>query len=133
MAIIKIPQSVFDADKPLPPGWYKAQIISITIAPNSKKDSMNTIPVFRLEESGREFKKWVNSKFPIDAPRIHAAATGVELEEEAEIDTDEWLNKKLQIFLEEQMYNGKIQNSITDYAPYEKDLTPPDWATDAAL
>lgn len=128
MAILKIPQSVFDYGKPVPPGFYKAIVKSITMEPNSKKDGYNFVTIIQLEDEqykGKEIKTWISSKLPLLAPELWFACTGQKLDGETEIDMDQCVGKKVQVKLVEETYNGNLQNKVDGFAEYSADTSIP--------
>jgi len=131
MSIIKITANDILRGQPLDPDWYKARVADVNMKQSSKGDSTNIVITFEIEKDGRTMDHYFNSKamgFMVPflsvingTAQIKAAAAA---RQDLQIDTSELVNKKLQIRLEMDTYQGNLKNKIVDFLPYEASTVP---------
>lgn len=133
MPIINISKSDLQGGEVIPPGWYKAEVISFKVKPpKSGGDSLNYEPRFKIYAKGsnvdeRELNHTFNSQAIGRMAPFIAAVKEMPLKQivdglqgnTLQFDTDEAIGKKLQIKIKNEPYDGRMTNKIDDFAAYD--------------
>ena len=127
--IIKLNKQDFTKGQVLAPNWYKASICKFEAKkPKAGGDSINYFFTFKLETPDLdEVRTTFNTQFLLPFTELVAALEGrnrkdliKELEDGTlDFDTDECIGTKLQVKIENGTYEGKLQNEIKAYLPYD--------------
>ncbi len=132
---ISIPQQDLLKNRPLPPEWYKATFKKMETKPSKDQKSTNFIATFELELDGREMEAQWNSKLMAMMEPFIEVITGKKTDVDADgkpigdlsFDPDEHLNKKCQVKLDNDAFEGRLISKIKAFLPY--DAPPPSSAT----
>lgn len=128
MPIISVSKRDFERSQPIPEGVYDAEIIAFTVGkPKSGADSMNYMPVFRIEIPGKhkedypEIKHTFNSAAPGFMTPFIAAKEGKTAKEIADdlgpgeaysLDTDAYIRVRMKVKIKNELYDGRLVNKI---------------------
>ncbi len=124
MPIINISKQDILRQQTLEPGWYKCKVSAIVPKASKDKLSLNFETKFVLDGDERELTTNFNSKAMGMAIPFVEAATGDKITEEVSIDTDKLIGAKLTIKVENEPYDGRLVNKVTNFLPYDADTTP---------
>jgi hypothetical protein len=118
MPIIKVTEADLAKSKLLDPGYYGSQIVKVSGLEKSKSgDSLNQIITFRIDSAGKEIDHYFSSKaFGMIGP-LHKAVFGTDMVA-GEFDTDTLLNKKVDVKVITDNYQGSLNNKIEGWVPY---------------
>ena len=120
MALLKITDADIQKLKALEAGWYGATITKVSDpTPSKDKLSNNIIITFTIDDAdGKEVQHYFNSKlFAMIVPLVEAVR-GAKMGAGFDLDTDELKDKKVDIKLVQELYQGNLQNKIDAYLPY---------------
>lgn len=121
MPVIQVTQADIMKTKNVNPGWYGAKVIKVyPLEPSKAKDSINQKLDIELEATdGKVITKTYNSKLiGMIAPLIEAAM-GKPLDP-GSFDTDQLLNKKVDVKVVPVVQDGIIYDNIDAVLPYGK-------------
>jgi len=129
---ISIPTSDLLKGMPIVPGWYKATITKAWTAPSKDGDSINHWHEYTLEDKDtRTIERSFNSKVLGFLRPMLAAVSGKSEAEFVEelckansptLDIDDWekfVGKKLQVKIENQIFEGRQIPKVVDYTYYD--------------
>lgn len=120
----------------LPPAWYPAEIHKVEIKPKKDKPGDNLVITFKGSPepgyaippeaaegfSNRSWKRYIGmDNIYWLSPILKAAYPEQDFdnmeESEIEIDPEKLIGKRMAVYLEQQEYNGRMSNSLADFAP----------------
>lgn len=124
MPIIKITAADIQKNKNLENGWYGAQISKVgDLEKSSKGDSVNLKVTFTIDNTdGKEIERYYNSKaMGMIVPLVEAIRNNGPIPPaDFALDTDELLNKKIDVKVVNEIYEGRPVNKIEGFLPYGK-------------
>ena len=107
----------------LEPGWYPCEITGYTEETSKKGDSVNMIPTFIVIGSkgkGAVLRTWFNEQGTVYMKNF-LESIGAKMGSDGDFDVDlsekTLKGKRLQVYITRGEYQGKGQNSATDYRP----------------
>lgn len=115
--------------RPIEPHWYPAECVSYEQKPSKGEDkSLNTTFKFKLLEgavspSGKDmagafvYRLFNEKGMGFAAPFIEVVTGKPANEEGGEFDPDEAKGKKMLIYITNRMYEGRLQNEVSDFRP----------------
>lgn len=115
-------------NKVLEPGWYGAKIVKVTDwKASSNADSYNMNVVFLIANTeGKEVERLFNSKaISMMLPLIQAATGLVIKPEEFNFNTDDLMNKEVDVKIGVKTYEGRLSNEIVDYITFGRSKDAP--------
>lgn len=126
--IIKISPDELAKNQALEPEWYKGQVVAFEAKSSADGKSTNYIPTVKIEKDGRQLDYYFNSKalgmmeaFAAVVNEVSVAdirKTGVE------VDSEKAIGKKVKVHLIQEPYQGRINNKIDNWLPYDSDTQP---------
>ncbi len=126
MPIINITAADVLKSRNIDPAWYGATITKIgDLIASSAGDSVNCKITFTIEGTeGKEIDRTYNSKAIGMIIPLFAAVKGVDIStitpENFQINTDELLNKKVDVKVVLEQYQGRYTNKVEDVLAYGK-------------
>lgn len=132
MKITLTPEDIVKGE-PFQPGWYKVEIVAGFAKPSKDSQSVNYVFEYKLENDpmNRVIGEPGNGSFSSKAITMIkpflAALGGVSLAEFIEktkatgvtFDIEECIGKKLQIKIENELYEGRMKSKVKDFATYD--------------
>lgn len=128
MPIIKVTQADVLRNKVVDAAWYGANISKIDgPSLSAKGDSYNFVVSFTLDGKspapGKEIQQYFNTKAIGRIVPLLSAVRGKEVEapgagQELAIDTDELMNKNIDVKVSVDTYEGQLRNGIEAFLPY---------------
>jgi hypothetical protein len=113
-----------DLDSPMEPSTYKAKIIDVE-SRNSKAGNPGIIPTLEVQYGDKTKTRdvWVNitGKGAFMYERLLRAtgfddvANALKAGQRAPFDTDKFLGQELLVAVENELYNGQVQDKITNF------------------
>jgi hypothetical protein len=104
-----------DLDSPMEPSTYKAKIIDVE-SRNSKAGNPGIIPTLEVQYGDKTKTRdvWVNITGK-GAFMYDDVANALKAGQRAPFDTDKFLGQELLVAVENELYNGQVQDKITNF------------------
>lgn len=127
MPVIKISQDDINRSKQPDAGWHLVNVDKFTEADSAKKDSKNwtfELRILRSQSGSGNKDRFCYARFNSKAPGMLipfvAAATDSEINGETELDLESLISKELWVRVDDDVYEGKIQKRVNEYATSAK-------------
>ena len=120
MAKFRVSQDDINRTKLVEPGlWYNAEVVDVSDELSKAGDSTNTNIKLKILDGtfqGCEVYRTFNEKAPgFVIPFL--GAVGVSVTPDTEYDLDATKGRKLQIFIKQREYSGRLFNDVADFRP----------------
>ena len=133
MPIINFSKADLTSGEIISPGWYKVEVISlITKPPKTGGDSLNYVPRFRIiDKSKPQYEMELQHTFNTQALGRMAPFLAALMEKSIKtiteelngnslmFNTDDAIGKKLQIYIKNEPYEGRLVNKVENFAAYD--------------
>lgn len=133
MAKMRVTKEDLLKSKPIEPAWYPAEVTSYEQKPAGKDaknpGSLNTTFKFKLLEGAVSptnkdmagaivYRLFNEAGMGFAAPFIAVVRDVLEVDPEGvEFDPDEAKGKKMLVYIQNRMYEGRMQNEVADFRP----------------